>query len=140
MAWWISQPIQEPALDLTAEQLRFLRRTARKTWHFFETFVTEQENWLPPDNFQEVPKPIVASRTSPTNIGLSLLANLAARDFGYLPVGAVDRAHPKHASPPCNAWSGIAAIFTTGTTRAPFSRCCRIMCPAWTAAIWPAIC
>ena len=55
IAWWISQPIEPPAPDLTAEQLTFLRRTARKTWHFFETFVTAQENWLPPDNFQEEP-------------------------------------------------------------------------------------
>jgi cellobiose phosphorylase len=74
---------------LTAEQLLFLRRAARKTWHFFETFVTAQENWLPPDNFQEVPAPIIATRTSPTNMGLALLANLAARDFGYLSVGGL---------------------------------------------------
>src|SRR5207253_515870 len=58
-----------------------------KTWHFFETFVTAEENWLPPDNFQEEPAPTIAARTSPTNIGLSLLANLAARDFGYLSLG-----------------------------------------------------
>ncbi|MEO6034061.1 MAG: glucoamylase family protein, partial [Verrucomicrobiota bacterium] len=89
MAWLISQPIDAPALDLTDEQLTFLNRVARKTWYFFETFVNAQENWLPPDNYQEQPAPVVASRTSPTNIGLSLLANLAATDFGYLPVGAM---------------------------------------------------
>jgi hypothetical protein len=72
---------------LEPEQLAFLRVTARKTWRFFETFVTEQENWLPPDNFQESPVLLVAARTSPTNMGLALLANLAAWDFGYLSVG-----------------------------------------------------
>ncbi|MGI8482552.1 MAG: GH36-type glycosyl hydrolase domain-containing protein, partial [Chthoniobacterales bacterium] len=87
IAWWISQPIPSPAPDLSAEQLVFLRRIARKTWHFFETFVTAEENWLPPDNFQEEPFTGVAARTSPTNIGLALLANLAARDFGYLSLG-----------------------------------------------------
>jgi cyclic beta-1,2-glucan synthetase len=87
IAWWISQPIERPAPDLSAEQSAFLRQTARKTWHFFETFVTAQENWLPPDNFQEAPNPVIATRTSPTNLGLSLLANLAARDFGYLSAG-----------------------------------------------------
>ncbi len=91
IAWRISQPIESPAPALTAEQLTFLRRTARKTWHFFETFVTAQENWLPPDNFQEVPAPAIASRTSPTNMGLALLANLAARDLGYLSVGGLIR-------------------------------------------------
>ena len=91
IAWWISQPIKTAAPDLGARQLSFLRHMARKTWHFFETFVTAQENWLPPDNFQEEPSPVIASRTSPTNMGLALLANLAARDFGYLSVGGLIR-------------------------------------------------
>ncbi len=38
---------------------------------------------LPPDNFQEDPKPVVAHRTSPTNLGLYLLSAIAARDFGW---------------------------------------------------------
>jgi cyclic beta-1,2-glucan synthetase len=92
IAWRISQPIEPSAVpELRPKQLAFLRRTARKTWRFFETFVTAQEHWLPPDNFQEEPVPVVASRTSPTNMGLALLANLAACDFGYLPVGRLLR-------------------------------------------------
>jgi cyclic beta-1,2-glucan synthetase len=91
IAWWISQPIESAPQQLTAEQATFLRRTARKTWYFFETFVTAEENWLPPDNFQEVGVPTIASRTSPTNMGLALLANLAARDLGYLSVGGLIR-------------------------------------------------
>jgi hypothetical protein len=89
IAWWISQPIASAAPDLTAGQRDFLRHTARKSWHYFETFVTARENWLPPDNFQEVPVPTIAARTSPTNMGLALLANLAARDFGYLSTGGL---------------------------------------------------
>src|ERR1039458_4126463 len=89
IAWRISQPIECAAPDLTAQQLTFLRSTARKTWSFFETFVTAEENWLPRDNFQEIPTPTIASRTSPTNMGLALLANLAARDFGYLSLGGL---------------------------------------------------
>lgn len=65
-----------------------LRQTARQTWHFFETFVTAEDNHLPPDNFQHDPSPVVAHRSSPTNIGLYLLATVAARDFGWL--GLVD--------------------------------------------------
>ncbi|HEY4491520.1 MAG TPA: glucoamylase family protein, partial [Acidobacteriota bacterium] len=53
-------------------------------WRYFDTFVTEEDHWLPPDNFQEVPKEILAHRTSPTNISFSLLANLVAYDFGYI--------------------------------------------------------
>jgi cellobiose phosphorylase len=89
IAWWISQPIASATPDLSPPQLVFLRRTARLTWHFFDTFVCALENWLPPDNFQEIPNPTIATRTSPTNMGLALLANLAARDLGYLSLGGL---------------------------------------------------
>ncbi|MBC7415032.1 MAG: cyclic beta 1-2 glucan synthetase [Herminiimonas sp.] len=87
IAWSISRPMRriQPAMD--ASQTAFLRRLSRKTWGFFETYVGPEDNWLPPDNVQEAPVAVVARRTSPTNIGLSLLANLAAYDFGYIPAG-----------------------------------------------------
>jgi cellobiose phosphorylase len=83
VAWRISQPMEPPTPELREKQIAFLRRMTRKTWRFFETFVNAEENWLPPDNFQEEPAPVIASRTSPTNIGAALLSNLAAWDFGY---------------------------------------------------------
>ncbi len=89
IAWKMSKPIALKYKNITEEHTRLLRRIARKTWHFFEVFVNEKENWLPPDNFQLLPKPVTASRTSPTNIGLSLLANFAAYDMGYLTGGKV---------------------------------------------------
>jgi hypothetical protein len=87
VGWWISRPLVSPAPDLTAEQRAFLRASARRTWRFFADFVGPKDNWLPPDNFQEYPAPAIASRTSPTNIGMSLLADLAAYDFGYICAG-----------------------------------------------------
>jgi cyclic beta-1,2-glucan synthetase len=87
IAWWISQPQVLRRERLTTDQMRFLRRLSRKTWAFFETFVGEEDHWLPPDNFQEHPAAVVAHRTSPTNMGLALVANLAAYDFGYIPAG-----------------------------------------------------
>jgi cyclic beta-1,2-glucan synthetase len=64
-------------------QTRELRHIARRTWRFFETFVSTADNQLPPDNFQEDPKAVIAHRTSPTNMGLYLLCAVAARDFGW---------------------------------------------------------
>jgi len=87
IVWWISRPLVSPVPDLSSAQRAFLRRSARRTWRFFATFVGPQDNWLPPDNFQEYPTPTIASRTSPTNIGLALLANQAAFDFGYICAG-----------------------------------------------------
>src|SRR5690606_38663944 len=73
LAWWISRPLPKDGDTLTTPQSTFLRRLSRQTWRFFEVFANEEENWLAPDNFQEVPHPVVAARTSPTNIGMGLL-------------------------------------------------------------------
>ena len=88
-AWWLSRPLAPPPVRLSNPQRLFLEKLSRRTWRFFEMFVTADENWLPPDNVQEHPDLVVASRTSPTNIGLALLANLAAGDFGYCTHGQV---------------------------------------------------
>ena len=87
IVWWISLPLVSLEPDLSAAQRAFLRTSARRTWRFFSSFVGPQDNWLPPDNFQEYPIPTLASRTSPTNIGMALLANQAAYDFGYICAG-----------------------------------------------------
>ncbi|MET0681857.1 MAG: glucoamylase family protein [Casimicrobiaceae bacterium] len=87
IAWWVSRPLARREARLATEQILFLRTLARRTWAFFETFVGPDDQWLPPDNQQEHPIALVAHRTSPTNMGLSLLANLTAYDFGYIPAG-----------------------------------------------------
>jgi cyclic beta-1,2-glucan synthetase len=86
VTWRISLPDKSKTVDLNEKQKLFLHKLARKTWSFFETFVIAADNWLPPDNYQESPVERIAHRTSPTNIGLSLLANLTAFDFGYIPM------------------------------------------------------
>jgi cellobiose phosphorylase len=87
ITWWVSKPLPVDAAELTAEEAVYLRKLARKTWGFFEEFVNEKENWLPPDNYQENPGKAITHRTSPTNIGMALLANLTAYDFGYIGAG-----------------------------------------------------
>jgi len=89
VAWWVSKPFTIYKSKLTEEQVSYLRKLARKTWAFFENFVGAEDNWLPPDNYQERPNNAVAHRTSPTNIGLSFLASLSAYDFGYITPGAL---------------------------------------------------
>jgi cyclic beta-1,2-glucan synthetase len=87
VAFLVSRSKGRRELTLTEPETRELRRIARKTWHFFERFVGEEDHCLPPDNFQEVPDGRVAHRTSPTNQGLLLLSTLAAHDLGYLGFG-----------------------------------------------------
>lgn len=85
VAQWMSRTTHAfgPA-PVSATEARTLRIVARRTWRFFETFVTPLEHMLPPDNFQEAPLPAIANRTSPTNIGLYLLSTAAARDLGWI--------------------------------------------------------
>ncbi|MDZ4251749.1 MAG: cyclic beta 1-2 glucan synthetase, partial [Sulfuritalea sp.] len=87
IAWWLSLPLARRKASLSVEQTRFLRALSRRTWAFFDNFVGAEDHWLPPDNFQEYRIAAIAHRTSPTNIGLALLANLSACDFGYLAPG-----------------------------------------------------
>jgi len=84
IAYVISKPWSPAKTTISEKQTIYLRLLARKIWSFFEKFVTENDHWLPPDNYQEQPVERIAHRTSPTNIGLSLLSNLSAWDFGYI--------------------------------------------------------
>ena len=77
---------------------RTLRLTARRTWRFFETFVTPADQMLPPDNFQEEPAGVLAHRTSPTNLGLYLLSVVSARDLGW--TGTIDAIERLEATSP----------------------------------------
>jgi cellobiose phosphorylase len=87
VAWWLSRPIPKRAPRLSGSQHRFLQNLSRRTWRYFEEFVTADDNWLPPDNVQQNAGQTVAPRTSPTNIGMALLSDLAAYDFGYCSAG-----------------------------------------------------
>jgi cyclic beta-1,2-glucan synthetase len=83
---WLGRVELEPKPDAAISDAgrRRMRVVARKTWRFFDTFVTAKDNWLPPDNYQEDPRGVVAHRTSPTNIGLYLLSVISARDLGFI--------------------------------------------------------
>ncbi len=84
IAYWVSQPAEKAKNNLSENEVYELRILARKTWSFFEDFVSALDNYLPPDNYQENPPNGIAHRTSPTNIGLLLVSIMSARDLGYL--------------------------------------------------------
>lgn len=85
IARWVSLPPSAAgSLPISDDDAHELRLVARRTWRYFETFVTAADHMLPPDNYQEDPKPVLARRTSPTNIGLYLLSAVSAREFGWI--------------------------------------------------------
>ena len=85
---WIARALSAPTgagpLRLPAARRGDAMRLALLHWRFFDRFVSEATQWLVPDNFQEDPTPTLAMRTSPTNVGLQLLAIASARDLGFI--------------------------------------------------------
>ncbi|MFL5544764.1 MAG: GH36-type glycosyl hydrolase domain-containing protein, partial [Gemmatimonadaceae bacterium] len=71
-------------VHLTESERQAALRYAKLHWMYFERFVSEDTQWLAPDNFQEDPEPVIALRTSPTNIGLQLLSTVSAVDLGFI--------------------------------------------------------
>lgn len=84
IAYRVSKTDIRTSYSISSEDLLELRRISRKTWSFFEDFVSALDNYLPPDNYQENPPNGIAHRTSPTNIGLLLVSIISARDLGYI--------------------------------------------------------
>ena len=90
VALWLAGGHQTLQLrEASKEDEAYLRPIARETWRYFDDFVGPQTNWLPPDNYQEALNVEIAQRTSPTNIGLWMLATVAAHDFGWLTLDEV---------------------------------------------------
>ena len=87
-AWWVARSHGgSPVEALRGRDRLYLQELARDSWRFFERSVGAEDNHLPPDNLQLVPEPTLAHRTSPTNIGLYLLAACCAREFGWISTG-----------------------------------------------------
>ncbi|MEO6443895.1 MAG: glucoamylase family protein, partial [Gemmatimonadaceae bacterium] len=84
LAATLSRPEPAPRRRLRKAARDTALRYAERHWHFFDHFVTEETHWLAPDNFQVDPEPVVAMRTSPTNIGLQLLSTVSAYDLGFI--------------------------------------------------------
>ena len=71
-------------IKLTEKQKERLMTYASSMWGYFDELCGRENSFLPPDNIQIYPEKSVATRTSPTNIGLMLVSFLAARDMGFI--------------------------------------------------------
>ena len=140
IARWASHtPRSRPHREMQPDDREALRLAARRTWLYFEAFVTAEDNWLPPDNFQEDPQPVVARRTSPTiSASISAPCWRRATSAGSAPPRRWSGWRTRWGS-----WSGsaaIAAISSTGMIPRRWRRSIRSMSRPWTAAIWRATC
>lgn len=83
---YISQEKKEEQAvqKITKRDVKYCLEVAKKTWKFFEDNINQENNFLPPDNYQWDRKEKIAHRTSPTNIGLGLLAVCSSYDLGFI--------------------------------------------------------
>ena len=86
MVWYVSKENEadNKLQELSEEDKNFVLDLAGETWEYFEEYINEQNNFLPPDNFQEDRSFEIVDRTSSTNIGLALLTVVSAYDLGYI--------------------------------------------------------
>ncbi|MCB0310283.1 MAG: hypothetical protein KDD42_03550, partial [Bdellovibrionales bacterium] len=89
LAWRLSQPYKRRQHGLRRRDREYLGRLAWDTWRYFEEHCNADNNFLIPDNLQLVPDIKLARRTSPTNLGLSLLSVVGSYDLGFLPLSEV---------------------------------------------------
>ncbi|MCO6431985.1 MAG: hypothetical protein J5J00_14090 [Deltaproteobacteria bacterium] len=99
MAKWLSDPLPSVGFEIKAEEHVYLNDLAFASWRYFRDLMTEENNYLAPDNVQFVPHRHVVDRTSVTNISLSLLSVISAYDLGYMALpNAVDLTEKAFAS------------------------------------------
>ena len=88
VCYLISKPIikKNKIESLNKSDITYLKDIAKKTWGYFEDYLTIDYNFLPPDNFQEGRREKVVCRTSSTNIGLALISIIGAYDLKFIDI------------------------------------------------------
>ena len=82
----ISKKIEKPNLYgvLNYEEQQEILNLAKSTWKYFEDYLKPENNFLPPDNYQESRSNKIVNRTSSTNIGLGLVSIISAYDLKFI--------------------------------------------------------
>ena len=84
VAWYISKEIANEDYKLSENELKYVKEIGKRTWKYFENYMNKENNYLPPDNYQENRKGNIVNRTSSTNIGLGIMAVISACDLEYI--------------------------------------------------------
>lgn len=85
-AYFLGVPRKKPG-GIGVRDRAYLTECAKEIWGYFDEFMTEDDHFLPPDNYQAQPPVGLAHRTSPTNIGLALLSVMEALDLEFADKG-----------------------------------------------------
>ncbi|MBP5190192.1 MAG: hypothetical protein J6031_04685 [Bacteroidales bacterium] len=84
LMYWLGKKFPQDKKSLNEKETSEVRQLAKDTWHFFDSLITEENNWLIPDNYQLNREQKTDYKTSPTNIGYSLTAIVSAAQLGFI--------------------------------------------------------
>ena len=70
--------------SLSRQEIDYIKKVAKDTWNYFDEYMNKENNYLPPDNFQESRREKVVHRTSSTNIGLGLMTIISSYDLKFI--------------------------------------------------------
>lgn len=84
LMYWLGKKFPQDKKSLNAKETEEVRQLAKDTWHFFDSLITEENNWLVPDNYQLNRENRTDYKTSPTNIGYSMTAVISAAELGFI--------------------------------------------------------
>ncbi len=82
----LSRKIVNENVELDDDEKEEIREICAKTWAYFDDLLTEERNYLIPDNFQLNRELKVDNKTSPTNIGFSMVSVISAYELGLISV------------------------------------------------------
>lgn len=84
MMFWLGKKFPQEHKTLDGKETEDVRQLAKDTWHFFDSNLSDEHNWLIPDNYQLGREPLTDYKTSPTNIGYSMTAVVSAAELGFI--------------------------------------------------------
>ena len=84
LMYWLGKKFPQDRKTLGAKETDEVRQLAKDTWHFFDSLIIEENNWLIPDNYQVNRENKSDYKTSPTNIGYSMTAVVSAAELGFI--------------------------------------------------------
>ena len=84
LMFWLGKKLPDNQKHLNEKEQKKVLNLAKNTWHFFDQMLSEENNWLIPDNYQLNRERKTDYKTSPTNIGYSLLAVISASELGFI--------------------------------------------------------
>lgn len=83
ISFWISEIKENKKMQIKENEKEILIDIAKRTWKYFNEYMNKENNFLPPDNYQESRKRKITKNTSSTNIGLRITCDYNSKRFGF---------------------------------------------------------